>query len=202
MNNLRHFLTGVRINKVIQYLAYSDIIMMSGWGLISPIIAVFFTEQVEGGDIALAGLSATVFFLVKSVLQIPIARWIDVRKGEKDDFYVLLVGVSLISLCAFLYIGVYLPWHVIAIQALFGLANALYYPAWLAIFTRHVDRNEEGLEWSMYFAGADFTGALTAGLGGLIVSSWGYQVGFLVMGLTSVFGGALLLGIASELKRK
>jgi len=47
--------------------------MLSGWGLINPILAVFISEQVVGGGVELAGMAATVYFVVKSVVQIPVA---------------------------------------------------------------------------------------------------------------------------------
>ncbi len=200
--SVKYFLTGIRINKVIQFLAYSDIVMMSGWGLINPIIAVFFTEQVVGGDIALAGLAATTYFLVKSLLQIPVARWIDLRKGEWDDYMVMATGAIIYTLCAFLYMAVSLPWHVFALQILFAIGSALYYPSWLAIFTRHADRNEEGLEWSLYYTGSDLASALTAGLGGLLVASFGYQLVFLLVGIASAVGTVFLLLIAHDLKTR
>lgn len=201
-SGIRHFLTGVSINKVIQFLAYTDIVMMSGWGLVNPIIAVFFTEQVVGGDVALAGLAATSYFLVKSLLQIPVARWIDLHKGEWDDFIAMAIGAFIYIVCAFLFIGVYLPWHVFAVQILYGIGSALYYPSWLAIFTRHADTDEEGLEWSLYYTGSDLSSALTAGLGGLLVANFGYQNVFLIVALASIVGSAFLLSLAHDLKMK
>ena len=108
----RNAFRGIRVNRVIEFLTFSDILMLSGWGLITPIIAVFFTDNIKGGSIALAGLASTVYFLVKSIFQIPVARYIDLRKGEKDDYYTMIFGSVLISLSAFLYIFVSHPWQV------------------------------------------------------------------------------------------
>ncbi|OQA83444.1 MAG: hypothetical protein BWY29_00302 [Microgenomates group bacterium ADurb.Bin238] len=63
----------LKISRVVQFLTYSDIMMLSGWGLINPILAVFISEQVVGGGVELAGMAATVYFVVKSVVQIPVA---------------------------------------------------------------------------------------------------------------------------------
>lgn len=32
----------LKISRVVQFLTYSDIMMLSGWGLINPILAVFY----------------------------------------------------------------------------------------------------------------------------------------------------------------
>lgn len=192
---------GLRVNRVIEYMTLADVLMLSGWGLITPIIAVFFTEQVEGGSVALAGLASTTYFLVKSIFQIPIARIIDKRRGEWDDYKVMIAGSLIITTSAFLYTMVSLPWHVIAIQVLYGFGGALTYPSWLAIFTRHVDRQEMGFEWSLYYTATDLGAAFTAGLGGLLAATFGYNLVFLIVGVLSLVGTFFLAGITKELKK-
>ena len=186
---------------VIEYMTLADVLMLSGWELITPIIAVFFTEQVEGGSVALAGLASTTYFLVKSIFQIPIARIIDKRRGEWDDYKVMIAGSLIITTSAFLYTMVSLPWHVIAIQVLYGFGGALTYPSWLAIFTRHVDRQEMGFEWSLYYTATDLGAAFTAGLGGLLAATFGYNLVFLIVGVLSLVGTFFLAGITKELKK-
>ena len=190
------------MNRVIEFLTLSDMLMLSGWGLITPIIAVFFTEQVEGGSVALAGLASTVYFLVKSFLQIPVARFIDSRRGEWDDYWIMIIGSLIISLSAFLYIFVKVPWQVVAVQVVYGIGGALSYPSWLAIFTRHIDKSEEGFEWSLYTTATDLGAALTAGLGGLMVSFFGYNLVFALVGIFSLGGTAFLAGVTRSLKKR
>lgn len=196
------WLKGVKINQVVQFLTYSDLMMMSGWGLISPIMAVYFSDRVVGGSVALAGLASMVYFLVKSVAQIPVARWIDLRRGEKDDYWVMVAGSMLITLAAFLYIWVKYPWQVYAVQVIYGLGGALSFPSWLAIFSRHLDKREEGLEWSLYYTVVDVGGALTAGLGGLLVERIGFAPLFAIVGVSSLVGTVLLGGAMKSLKKR
>jgi MFS family permease len=181
----------ISINKFIRILTITDVLMLSGWGLVNPIFAVFVTDQVKGGSIETAGLAVTVFLLTKSVFQIPIAWYIDKKRGEKDDFWAMIIGSSIISLCAFLYIFANSAPQVVAIQALYGLGGAMSYPAWMAIFTRHVDIHKEGLEWSIYYTLVDLGAALAAGVGGLIASILGFQSLFLITGIFSCFGTTL-----------
>lgn len=202
MKGLKRFITGIKINRVVEFLTFSDILMLSGWGLINPILAVFFTEQIEGGTVALAGLASSAYFLVKSIVQIPIARMIDLKRGEKDDYWTMIFGSFLITLTAFLYIFVSLPWQVIAVQIIAGLGGAFSYPGWQAIFTRHIDKGEEGLEWSFYYTATDLGAALTAGLGGLLVAAFGYQMVFLLVGVSSLGGTLFLASIVKNLRKR
>lgn len=201
VNYFRQWFVGVRINRVIEFLTFSDILMLSGWGLINPILAVFVTVQIKGGDVALAGFAMTVYFLVKSILQVPIARFVDSRPAERYDFWAMILGSLIISATAFLFIFASLPWHVIAIQALAGVGRAFSYPAWTAIFTRHIDKREEGLEWSLYYTATDLGAALTAGLGGVLAATFGYDLVFLIVGIASLAGTAFLTGVAHDLKK-
>lgn len=202
MKPLPKFTRGIKINQVIQFLTYSDILMLSGWGLINPILAVFVTEQVIGGSVALAGLAATVYFATKSIVQVPVARWIDLHKGEKDDYFVMVAGSLLITSSAFLFSWVTYPWQVFVAQFINALGGALSYPSWLAIFTRHIDKNEAGLEWSLYYTATDLGAALTAGTGGFLAATIGYKYLFLIVGTMSLIGTIFLAGVTRRIKKR
>lgn len=180
------------INKVIRFLTFSDILMLSGWGLVNPIFAVFVTDQIQGGNVEMAGLAITIFLLTKSLAQVPIAWVIDREKGEIDDFWVMIVGSLIISLSALFFIFAKTVFHIFLIQVINGFGTALSYPSWLAIFTRHVDYRKEGFEWSIYFTLTDLGGALAAGLGGAIANYLGFQPLFLLVSLLSLLGTAFL----------
>ncbi|HEX9804367.1 MAG TPA: MFS transporter [Candidatus Dojkabacteria bacterium] len=199
---MKKILSIVNINFVIQFLTYSDIMMLSGWGLITPILAVFISDKIDGADVGVAGIATTIYFITKSVLQIPVARYIDKRKGEHDDYWIMIIGSILISAAAFMYIFATQIWQVYAIQAIYGIGSALSYPTWLAIFTRHIDKNHEGFEWSMYYTTIDLGSAFAAGLGGLIAVRFGYQQLFLAVGVLSVIGTVFLTGIRGYLKKR
>jgi len=195
-------LKGIRINRVIQFLTYSDILLLSGWGLVSPIFAIFLTNKIKGGSAALAGLATTVYLVTKSFLQMPIARYIDSRKGEKDDFWLMGGGSVIISMTAFLYMFAKLPIHVYLIQIFYGIGSAMSYPAWMAIFTRHADKNQEGFQWSLYYTMTDLGSALSAGLGGFLATQIGYQNLFFIVGIISLAGTLFLSGVVQRLKTK
>ncbi len=191
-----------RFNKVIEFLTFSDILMLSGWGLVNPILAVFFTDQIVGGTVALAGLASTTYFLMKSIVQVPVARYIDARKGERDDYWIMMAGSSLITLTAFLFIFIKYPWQVILVQIVAGLGGALAYPAWQAIFTRHIDKGKEGFEWSFYYTTTDLAAALTGGIGGMLAAIFSYDLVFLAVGIFSAAGTLFLSNIVRNLKKR
>ena len=74
-----------RINKVVKIMIFSDLFLNSGWGLIGPILAIFIINNVQGGNAMVVGIAVGIYLLTKSVLQIPIAHYLDLNHGEKDD---------------------------------------------------------------------------------------------------------------------
>ncbi len=192
----------LKMNKLIKFMIYSDLIFQTGWGLINPIIAVFITDQITGADVAVVGIAATIYLVVQSIIQIPISHYIDSKKGEFDDYRIMIVGSVLLASSAFLYIFAKEIWHVYLIQIVGGIGAGLSYPGWVAIFTRHIDKNREGFEWSFYSTLVNLGTALTAAIGGLAANAFGYKYLFLTVGILSIIGTLFLFFIHSSLKKK
>src|SRR3989344_1604678 len=94
----------MRINNVIRIMVIGDFLTNAGFSVFAPIFAIFFTGQIEGGTLAHVGFAAAIVQIFKSVLQIPIARYLDKNHGEYDDFYSLVFGTFLIASVPFIYV--------------------------------------------------------------------------------------------------
>src|SRR3972149_8956769 len=92
------------VNRLITFLTLSDFFVISGWGLINPIFAVYVTGQIKGAGLAEVGLASTIYLLLKSGLQVPLANIIDKIRGEKDDFLAMIIGSLLMSLTPLSYL--------------------------------------------------------------------------------------------------
>lgn len=189
-------------NPVVRTLTISDIFFLSGMGLINPIFAVFLTNQIVGGNLEVVGIASTIYFLTKSLGQLPIAQIIDRIKGEKDDFLAMVIGSAATSLVPLLYLLATRPLHIYLIQFLYGLAQATVFPAWLAIFTRHVDSSREGTQWGMYYTMIDLIGAGAASLGGVIAYNFGFLPLFVIASILSFFGCSWLLLVRNEMRKR
>jgi MFS family permease len=204
MKKNRHkstFFKNVTVNPVIRLLTYSDIMFYSGWGFINPILAIYFTDRIQGGDVKLAGIAIGIYFLVKSIVQIPVARYIDLEIGENDDYWVMFAGSIIVSLIPFFYLFISQPWQVYCVQVLQGIGAALSFPPWPAIFTRHIDKHEEGLEWSLYYSATDLGTAVAGVIGGVLAASIGYNFVLILVGVFSIFGTLFLMPIKRKLRK-
>ena len=198
----KDYLTLKSVNPIIRILIISDFFVLSAFGLFGPIFAIFINNNIAGGTIEVIGIAEALFLVSKGAFQIPVASYIDNKKGEKDDFYALFIGSIIYSLIPLLYLIISKPWHLFIVQIIFGIATAFTLPSWYALFTRHVDKNHEGIEWGIYRTYTEFGGALAASVGGYLAYNYGFNNLFIIVTVISLAGVLLLSGAYRQLKKK
>ena len=192
----------LKINPVIRVLVVSDLLGLSGLTLILPLFAVFFSNRIQGGNVEVAGIAYTVYLLTKSFTQLPLAYILDKTKGEIDDFNLMFLGSIIISFIPIFYLFIKTPLHLYLVQFIFGFGQALTFPSYMAIFTRHIDRDEEGTEWGFYYTVIDLAGAAAMAVGGAIAYNMGYKPFFITISLLSLASSFWLLAIKKQMKAK
>ena len=190
------------VNKVIKTLIIFDLAVLSGWGLLSPIFAVFITKQIVGGTLVVVGLATATYWLVKSLVQWPIARYLDKTPSENDDFYSLVMGSCLVTIVPFGYIFATLPWQVYLLEVVVAIGDAMVVPAWYSIFTRHVNKFQIGSEWTLNSIAIGLGTAVAAALGGWIASRFGFPAVFILVGLLSAIGVLILISLTKHIVRE
>ncbi len=138
-----------RINKVIKHLIWGDFAFWSAVGLFEPIFAIFIINNVKGGDALVVGIAAAIYWIVKSIISVPIGMFLDKNLGEKDDYWFLVNGAIISSIAPLIFIFCRLPWHVYLVQIIYAVGMAMTVSGWQAIFTRHIDKGQEATEWSI-----------------------------------------------------
>lgn len=181
------------VNEFIFVMALADFVVVAAFGLVSPILAVYLTEQISNGSLEVIGFSSMIFFLTTALFRMPIAKVIDKNSAEYDDYYATLAGYFLISFIPFLYIFVSEPIHLYVVEGVHGLAVAMAYPGWMALFTRHIDKGKEGFSWSFYATSANIGAAIGAAVGGVVAQRVGFHFLFIMVGILSMIGTVCLL---------
>lgn len=175
------------INKVIKVLIISDVALVTGYGFMDPIFAIFISERIAvagvGGAAMVAGFAMAIYWGVKSLIQIPLARYLDGKKGEKDDFYFVVFGNLLAAVSIFGYLVSSQPWHVYLLKGIFSIGMAMNIPAWTAIFTRHIDKGREAFEWATRSTSIGIGAGISGAVGGIIASIFGFNLLFIGVGL-------------------
>jgi len=179
------------MNKKLLLLILSDVLILSSFGLIAPIFALFITDNISGGSIVSAGLATTIFFVVKSTVQLPLSKYfIDKEKHKTRS---LLLGTLLIITVPFIYIFSTSTTHIFIAQAVYGFGAALAYPAWFTLFTTYIDKKHKGFEYTLWSTGVGIGAALAAFFGAKIAELLGFKVLFFVVGAIAFLGFLLLI---------
>ena len=189
----------IGINKVIRILITSDFLLQSGWGLIGPIFAIFLTKQIQGGSVVMVGFIAATYWITKSIVQPFIARYFDVKKGEKDDFHFLVAGMYVANLIPLGYIFSTHIWQIFLLEFIRGLAMACVVPTWSAIFTRHIDQGWEAFSWSIESTAIGFAAGFAAAFGGLLATILGFKTVFVLVSIFGLLSASTLLLIRQQI---
>ena len=182
----------IKINRVIKFLVLSDLLFLGGWSLIQPIFAVFVINKVEGATLITVGLVAGIYWLVKSLFQIPVANFLDRTEGEKDDFYALMLALVLAAVASFSFAFISKIWQLFLIQFIYAVSMGLYVPSWSGIFSRHLDEKRFSFDWSLDSTFIGLVSFFSAVLGGVLASWFGFSFIFFLVGIFSLAGAFLL----------
>ena len=183
----------LKVGRVVKYFIICDLIFWGGWGIVQPIFAVFVLENIAGATVVTVGVLAAIFWTVKSVLQIPLARYLDKTPGEKDDFYALISGLFLASISAFLFVLAKDVWQLYLIEILHSAALALYVVSWTPIFSRHLDGDKVSFDWALDSSAVGIAAGLTGFFGGVIAKFFGFEAVFVLVALFSAASAMVLL---------
>lgn len=186
---LSHF---PKIGRLIKLFVVSDLVLLSGWGLVQPIFAIFITTSIVGATVITVGTVAAIYWLTKVVFQLPIALLIDKKDGEKDNFMVLIFGLVLAGISAFAFIFIDQIWQLYLIQGLHALGMSMYTPAWSSIFSKHLDNGHEALDWSLDNSSLALAAGVTGLLSGYLVTWFGFPVIFFIASILSLLAAFII----------
>lgn len=183
------------INPIIRFLIISDVLIVGSTGMLAPLFALFVEDFIIGGDAVVVSIAMGIYLIARSILQIPIAQMVDRKKGEKDDYFFMITFSVIAALLPLILLIINQAWQLFLLQFALGVATAITYPSYMAIFTRHIDKNKEGTEWGVYYTLTDLGSAILAIIGGYIAKNIGFYHLIITMSLLNLSGSLFLLPI-------
>ncbi|MFH1253654.1 MAG: MFS transporter [Candidatus Uhrbacteria bacterium] len=187
-------------NIVVKFLIISDIVLVGARGLLAPIFAIFAIGVIPEATIETIGIATTIYLVSKSIFQVPAAALMDKIKGERDDFLMLIIGSFISAILPLFYLVMRTPLELYIIQFFIGVSYAFMFPSYMAIFTRHIDRDKEGVEWGAYFTLVDLGAALAAAIGGVLAVSVGFNWVIIITSAATFLGTLLILPIKAHMR--
>ncbi len=187
----------MRMNRTILLLTISDITVLTGFGLIDPILAIFIEKDIAGGSVFTAGIASSIFLVTKSLSQLPFSLHID-RVSDRAKRLWLLASTACATAVPFLYIAADSVWLIFLAQFILGLGSGFAYSSWLGLWSTHLDRGHESFEWSLYSTLVGLGTALAAAIGAAIADRFGFPAVMLGAGALSIAGCGVLFVLVSE----
>ncbi len=181
-------------NGVIFLLLLSDVLVLTGFGLVDPVIAVFINDKIIGGSVFTIGVASAIFLITKSVVQLPFARHVDTH-DDRDDAMWLIIGTSLVACTPLIYLFATHIWMIFLAQFIYGLGSGFAYPTWLGLWSTHLDKGHESFEWTFYSTSVSIGTAIAAAVGAGVAQLFGFRVTFIMVFVLMLIGVAILFGL-------
>ena len=179
-------------NRVIKYFIIGDLILWTGWGVADPFFSIFIINSIEGATLFSIGLAVAIYWMTKAAVQIPTALILDRNDGEKDDFYILIIGLCVIGTSVLAFVFAEKLWQIYLIQFIKAVGFALYIPGWLAIYSRHLDKGHTAFEWAVNSSAGAFGIGLAGIFGGSIANWFGFEFVFVSTSLLAFLSAIIL----------
>lgn len=188
----------LRTNRLVRNFILVDLALLAGWGLIEPIFSIYIINHVSGATLVTIGISAAIYWISKSVLQIPIANYLDRNPGEEDDLRMLIAGLLIAAFSAFAFSLVTQVWQLYAVQLLHAVGFAFYAATWPAIFSRHLDKDRVSFDWALDSTAVGVSAGVSGFLGSIVAGWLGFRAVFM-LAAAFTFISAFILIMAPDL---
>lgn len=189
---MEKFLNYISINRVARSFILADLLLFGGWGLISPLMSVYVVQNIANATLVTVGMLATIYWTVRSLVQIPVAIFIDRTENEKDDVYFLVTGLLMISVSAFWLHFIETINQLFVYQAFHALGFGFYAASWSGIFSRHIDGKRTAFYWSLDHTILGVATGIAGIVGGLIAEKFGFGSIFTLAGILSFVSATVI----------
>jgi len=182
------------INKPLKILLTTNaLILISGY-MLGPIYAIF-VERV-GGDLLDASVAGGIYALVAGLVTILSGKYAD---RIKENELVIVLGYLIVSLGFISFLWVNSIYSLFLVQAIIGFGEAIYSPAFDAVYSKHLDGKKSGLQWGAWESMNYFVASLGAFLGGILATYFGFEILFIIMFTLSITSALYILSLKRKL---
>ena len=181
--NPSHF----KVNSIVEAFIVSETFLWSAWNFVTPIFAIFVINSIKGGNIQIAASAFSVCLIARVVLEIISGKYLG-NKSDKHKLFLAILGMILMSAA---YIGFAFSHSIISLflfYILIGIGFGIASPAKYSLFTEHIDKGKETMEWSLYDAIILIGIASATALGGFIASLYGFTFLFILASVVNILG--------------
>jgi MFS family permease len=169
------------MNRTMKLLLLSDIFVLTGFGLIQPILAIYIND---------GGVTGALFLFTKSMVQLPFGHYVDHQPGKTRW---LILGTLLMAFVPVIYVTAQSIYHIYLAEIIYGLGSGLAYPTWLGLWSTNLNKGQESFQWSVYSTSTGLGTAATGAAGAAVASLAGFSTTFFLAGFLCFLGCIALL---------
>lgn len=163
-------------NNAIRVLLFTNGSVLLAGAMLGPIYALFVRNI--GGDLLETSYAYGVFALTAGIVTLFSGKYGD---KIKENELIIVVGYLMIGFGFAGYVFIDSLWSLLFVQVLIGAGEAIYSPAFDAIYSKHLDGKRDGEEWGAWEAINYFTIAIGSISGGILVTYFGFNTMFIMM---------------------
>ncbi|MCL5432922.1 MAG: MFS transporter [Patescibacteria group bacterium] len=182
-HNPSHF----QINKMVMAFIIADTFLWSAWNFVTPIFAIFAATKIDGGNVQIAASSFSTYLVVRVIFELVSGRYLS-KASEFEKFITTIIGMLFISVA---YLGFAFADSIVYLFLFYGVAGlglGIATPPKTALFSTHLDRHKEIVEWSVYDAIVLSAVAFSSALGGFIAGTYGFKMLFILASAINFIG--------------
>lgn len=171
----------VFFNRALRILLSTNALILMAGAMLGPIYAIF-VEKI-GGDLLDASIAGAIFAFAAGCTTFISGK---ISDKIKENELIIVFGYSIMALGFFLYFWVDSIIFLFIVQVVIGLGEAIYSPAFDAVYSKHLDGQKSGSQWGAWESMNYFTTAIGAIIGGGLVTLFGFKAIFLIMAILSL----------------
>ena len=172
------------INPLVKAFIISECFLWSAWNFIIPIFAIFALKDIVGGKIELAASGYSIHLVFRVIFELIVGRYLT-RSSDSKKLKIAILGILTITVAYIGFIFTNTIFLFFFFYAVAGVGFGIVSPAKNTLFSTHLDKDKESMEWGVSDATAFIAIAMAAALGGFIAGQYGFRVLFILSAIVN-----------------
>lgn len=157
-------------NKSILYLTLSDSFVWGPFIIIANLTSLYLSKRLGADTVSFVGIGTGIYFLTRSIFQMPIGMLTDRIKNDKDEIILLTLGIILMGLPFLFYPIITEAYQYYILQFIFGLGVSFNLPNWRKLFALNLEEGKEGFLYGFYETMLSFSTAIFSAVIGYVAN--------------------------------
>lgn len=187
-----HFLGAAKnldFNPVAKAFIISEAFFWSGWSVLMPLISVFALAEVSQATVQTITFAYSMYLILRVIGSIGCGLYLR-KLIQQRKLAIIMMGILAMNIAYIGFINVATIGSIYIFYGIAGFFTGLITPLRSSLFSSHLDKNKEVIEWGALDVVILTTLSLASAISGLLISQMGYKGVFIfsaVLNCLSIF---------------